>query len=128
MNKFTSVSLGCLLVLGSAGVWAAAADSSAAAPGPFGQLVGDFVFGALALSPTTATGFGYHVHRGASLDDLLDDYSPAAVAASREFARGIEARIAKLDTAALDKEQRADIDMIRDATGASRLELDEIQS
>ena len=29
---------------------------------------------------------------------------------------------------ALDKEQRADIDMIRDAAGASRLELDEIQS
>ena len=96
--------------------------------GPFDQLVDDFVFGALALSPTTATGFGYHVHHGASLDDLLDDYSPAAIAASREFARGIEARIAKLDTASLDKEQRADIDMIRDAAGASRLELDEIQS
>jgi uncharacterized protein (DUF885 family) len=128
MDKFKRASFACLLGF-SSGVWAAATGPTAAVPsGPFDQLVDDFVFGTLALSPTTATGFGYHVHRGASLDDLLDDYSPAAIAASREFARGIQARIAKLDTASLDKEQRADIDMIRDAVGASRLELDEIQS
>jgi uncharacterized protein (DUF885 family) len=137
MNKIKRASFACLLtgmLCVSAGANAAAADTTAAnsttaAPsGAFDQLVDDFVFGALALSPTTATGFGYHVHRGVSLDDLLDDYSPAAIAASREFLRGIEARIAKLDTASLDKQQRADIDMIRDAVGASRLELDEIQS
>ena len=131
MNNIQRISFACLLtgMLCGSGVRAAASDPTAAAPnGPFDQLVDDFVFGALALSPTTATGVGYHMHRGASLDDLLDDYSPAAIAASREFTRGIEARIAKLDTASLDKEQRADIDMIRDAVGASRLELDEIQS
>ena len=130
MNKIQRFPLVCLLgMLCGSGVWAGAMDPVAVAPvGPFDQLVDDFVFGTLALSPTTATGFGYHVHRGASLDDLLDDYSPAAIAASREFGRGIEARIAKLDMGSLDKEQRADIDMIRDAVGASRLELDEIQS
>ena len=132
MNKIKRASFACLLagMLCGASVQATALDSIArvSATGPFDQLVDDFVFGTLALSPTTATGFGYHVHRGASLDDLLDDYSPAAIAASREFVRGIETRIAKLDTASLDKEQRADIDMIRDAAGASRLELDEIQS
>jgi uncharacterized protein (DUF885 family) len=131
MNNIKRASFACLLAgaLCGANVWAAALDPIAvSATGPFDQLVDDFVFGTLALSPTAATGFGYHVHRGASLDDLLDDYSPSAIAASREFVRGIETRIAKLDTASLDKEQRADIDMIRDAAGASRLELDEIQS
>ncbi len=130
MNKNLFSSLICLLaVLCGSSVRAGTTDPVAAAPaGPFDQLVDDFVFGTLALSPTTATGVGYHVHHGASLDDLLDDYSPAGIAASREFARGIEARIAKLDMASLDKEQRADIDMIRDAVGASRLDIDEIQT
>ena len=134
MNNIRRASFACLLAgtLCGSGVWAAATNAAAAAPsGPFDQLVDDFVFGALARCkrrytrrPASAT----TCIRGVSLDDLLDDYSPAAIAASREFARGIEARIAKLDTPSLDKEQRADIDMIRDAVGASRLELDEIQS
>jgi len=71
-----------------------------------------------ALSPTNATGFGYHVHRGASLDDLLDDFSPRGL--SRPSGGGllhdIEARIARLDTASLDAEQRADIDIMHDAS------------
>jgi uncharacterized protein (DUF885 family) len=106
---------------------AAPAQPKAASNGQFEQLVEDFVFGALALSPANATGVGYHVHRGASLDDLLDDFSPAGIAASRGFLHDIEARIARLDTASLDAQQRADIDIMHDALGASQLELDEIQ-
>src|SRR6266481_4680992 len=106
---------------------ASANARSASANGQFDQLVDDFVLGTLALSPTAATGFGYHVHHGASLDDMLDDFSPAGIAASRSLSRDIEARIARLDTASLDAEQRADIDIIHNALGASRLELDEIQ-
>src|SRR5882724_72961 len=101
---------------------------AASTDGQFDQLVDDFVLGTLALSPTAATGFGYHVHHGASLDDMLDDFSPAGIAASRSLSRDIEARIARLDTASLDAEQRADIDVMHNALGASRLELDEIQS
>jgi uncharacterized protein (DUF885 family) len=108
---------------------AASANAKAAtSSAPFEQLVDDFVFGTLALSPTTATSYGYHVHNGASLDDVLDDFSPAGIAASRTFLQDIEGRIAKLDTASLDAEQRADIDIMHGALGASRLELDEIQS
>jgi uncharacterized protein (DUF885 family) len=59
---------------------------------------------------------------------MLDDFSPAGIAASRGLLQDIEARIARLDTASLDAEQRADIDIMHDALGASRLELDEIQS
>src|SRR5258708_28245452 len=153
MNKIQSLHLACLLtgVLCSSSVWGASANvnavsastkaastGNAGAPstgnakaastdGQFDQLVDDFVLGTLALSPTAATGFGYHVHHGASLDDMLDDFSPAGIAASRSLSRDIEARIARLDTASLDAEQRADIDIMHNALGASRLELDEIQ-
>src|SRR3981189_1866021 len=95
--------------------------------GGFDQLVDDFVLGTLALSPTAATGFGYHVHHGVSLDDVLDDFSPAGIAASHGLLQDIEGRIARLDGASLDAEQRADIGIMRDALGASRLELEEIQ-
>ena len=110
------------------GVWAASPNAKgAAADGQFEQLVDDFVLGTLALAPSTATVFGYHVHHGALLDDMLDDFSPAGIAASRSLIHDIDARIARLDTASLDAEQRADIDIMRDALGAARLELDEIQ-
>jgi uncharacterized protein (DUF885 family) len=138
MNKIQSLYLVCLLtgVFSCPAVWAVSANTNAASAsakaastdGQFEQLVDDFVLGTLALSPTTATGFGYHVHRGASLDDMLDDFSPAGIAASRSLLYDIEARIARLDTASLDAEQRADIDIMHNALGASRLELDEIQS
>jgi uncharacterized protein (DUF885 family) len=105
----------------------AAAATPAPAAGAFEQLVDDFVFGTLALSPTTATSFGYHVHNGTSLDDLLDDFSPAGLAAARDLLHEMDARIAKLDAASLDAEQRADVDIMHNAIGASRLDLDEIQ-
>ncbi len=70
---------------GAAPLAGKAADKSGKTDVHFEQLVDDFVFGTLALSPTMATGVGYHVHGGAPLDDLLDDFSPAGIAASRAF-------------------------------------------
>jgi uncharacterized protein (DUF885 family) len=131
MKKIQRLSLPCLLTfaLGCSSVWAASTSTkTASTDGQFDQLVDDFVLGTLALAPTTATSFGYHVHHGASLDDMLDDFSPAGIAASRSLLNDIEARIARLDTASLDAEQRADIDIMRNAIGASRLDIDEIQS
>ncbi len=108
----------------------AASLASAAAPAnaKFDNLVDDFVLSSLALSPTSATAAGYHVHKGVSLDDLLDDFSPAGVAASRSMLQDFAARIAASDSASLDPEQQADIDIMRDAIGAARLDLDEIMS
>jgi uncharacterized protein (DUF885 family) len=114
-----------------AGVVACMAGTVGAAPAPpspFEQVVDDFVFGTLALSPSSATGVGYHRHHGVMLDDLMDDFSPAGINASRNLLNKIETRIGKFDAKSLDAEQRADIDIIRDAIGATRLELDEIQS
>jgi uncharacterized protein (DUF885 family) len=127
MNNINDLRLVCLLTGALCVANVFAAPTSKPAGGQFDQLVDDFVFGTLALSPATATGFGYHVHRGASLDDMLDDFSPAGIAASQSFLHDMEARIARLDTASLDAEQRADVDIMHNALGASRLELDEIQ-
>ncbi len=130
MNKNTTFhlvsALACLM--SCSGAWAAAGTPKAPpVESAFEHLVDDFVFGTLALSPTTATSFGYHVHHGVSLDDALDDFSPAGIAASKALLGDIEARIGRLEMASLDPEQRADVDIMRDALGASRLELDEIQ-
>jgi uncharacterized protein (DUF885 family) len=94
----------------------------------FNQVVDDFVFGTLALSPTTATGTGYHRHHGAVLDDLLEDFSPGGIKASLNLLSDIEIRIAKLDSKSLSAEQRADIDIMHDAIEATRLDVEEIQS
>lgn len=110
------------------GVASTSARAAAPASGTFDQLVDDFVFGSLARSPTTATGQGYHEHKGVNLDDELDDYRPAGIESSLKLDRDIQARIDKLDAAALDPEQRADVDMMRNGLAASRLDLEEIQS
>src|SRR5882757_1703312 len=118
-----SVALGLAVALGgSSPVRATPIDLQ------FNQVVDDFVFGTLALSPTTATGVGYHRHHGAALDDLLEDFSPAGIKASLNLLSDIEVRIGKLDSKSLSAEQRADIDIIHDAIDATRLDVEEIQS
>jgi uncharacterized protein (DUF885 family) len=105
--------------------------SWAASPKPnakFDALVDDFVFENLALSPSSASQVGYHRHRQVMLDDLLDDFSAQGIAEQQRFLSAMDARIAAFDLKALEPEQRADIDIMRDAIGAARLELDEIQS
>ena len=94
----------------------------------FNQVVDDFVFGSLALSPVTASGAGYHSHRGRMLEDELDDFSAAGIKASLTLQRDIEERIGKLDPKSLNPEQRADIDIIHDAILATRLDMEEMQS
>src|SRR5271170_4116657 len=111
--KFLCSTLGVVLMIcGANDAQASPADLQ------FTQVVDDFVFGTLALSPTTATGIGYHQDHAASLDDLLDDFSSAGIAASHALLHDIEARIGRLDLASLDPEQRADVDIMRDAIGA----------
>jgi uncharacterized protein (DUF885 family) len=94
----------------------------------FNQVVDDFVFGSLALSPVTASTVGYHKHHGVMLEDQLDDFSAVGIKASINLQRDIEARIAKLDPKALNSEQLADIEMMHDAIHATRLDIEEVQS
>jgi len=94
----------------------------------FDKLVDDFVYGSLALSPSAATGVGYHQHNGKSLDEDLDDMGPAATETARKFYTDFDVRLNALDQSSLDKEQRADVAIIRNNVKLSLLDLSEIQS
>ncbi len=94
----------------------------------FDKLVDDFVYGSLALSPVNATGAGYHSHNGVSMDEALDDLSPAGIDAGRKFFTEFDKRLAALDQASLDKEQKADVGVIRNAIAFNMLDLDTIQT
>ena len=98
------------------------------APQDSGKLTNDFIYGTLALSPVSATQAGYHQHQGKVLDDLLDDYSAAGLEQQRDFCKGIEDRADAMDAAKLDKEQKADLEIIKSNTGLCLLELNTIQS
>jgi uncharacterized protein (DUF885 family) len=94
----------------------------------FDKLTADFVYGGLALSPVSATQAGYHSHNGVALDETLDDFSAAGIAAQRAAIAGFQTRIAGLDPKTLDAEQAADLDIMKSNLGLSLLELDSIQS
>ena len=110
-----------LLLAGCGGSRVAPSDN-------FNKLISDFVYGSLALSPVNATQNGYHMHQGVSLDGALDDMSAPAVAQQRQFLAGIESRVAALDAKTLDREQAADLEIVKNNIGLSLLEIDSIQS
>ncbi len=94
----------------------------------FEKLTQDFTYGSLALSPVNATATGYHTRNGVPLDELLDDYSPQGMDEQRGFYQSIQMRMNAVDAASLDKEQKADLELMKDAVGLSLLELNTIQS
>ncbi|MDP9115159.1 MAG: DUF885 domain-containing protein [Acidobacteriota bacterium] len=92
------------------------------------KLTQDFIYGDLALSPVNATAAGYHVHEGMTLDGMLDDYSAAGLERQRQFCSDIQNRAGVLDGSKLDKEQKADLDIIASNIGLCLLELNTIQN
>jgi len=94
----------------------------------FEKLIGDLLYGALALAPVSATQTGYHEHNGVQLDEMLDDYSAAGIDAQRKFYEGIQSRVNGLNAASLDKEQQADLEIIKNQLNLSLLDLNTIQS
>ncbi len=103
--------------------------SSPKAPPPdFNTLSRDLMYGSLALSPVTATATGYHRHNGIELDERLDDYSAAGMDQQRQFYQGFQTRIAAVDPASLDKEQKADLEIVKNNLELALLDLNTIQS
>jgi uncharacterized protein (DUF885 family) len=94
----------------------------------FEKLTDDTLFGALALAPVAATQTGYHEHNGMPLDEMLDDYSEAGIDNQRKFYEGIQTRLDALNAASLDKEQQADLDIIKNQLKLQLLDLNTIQS
>ena len=86
----------------------------------------DYIYGSLALSPVAATGSGYHSHNGIVLDEQLDDYSAKGMAEGKAFLELWEGRIAK--AVAADKEEAADLELIKNQLALGRLELDSVQA
>jgi uncharacterized protein (DUF885 family) len=111
-------------------IWSFGVTPARAAPADlqFSEVVDDFVFGSLALSPVTASTVGYHRHHGEMLEDELDDFSAVGIKAQIKLQRDIEARIENLDAKALNPEQHADIQVMHDAIQATRLDIEEVQS
>jgi uncharacterized protein (DUF885 family) len=94
----------------------------------FERLTDDLLYGSLALSPINATQTGYHEHNGMSLDDTLDDFSQAGIDKAKAFYEGIQTRVNSLNTTSLDKEQLADLEIIKNQLNLQLLDLNTIQS
>src|SRR5215471_14224865 len=92
-------------------------------PAEFEKLTDDLLYGSLALSPVTATQTGYHEHNGMSLDEALDDYSQMGIDRQRQFHEGMQTRVNTVSPASLDKEQPADLEIIKNQLHISLLDL-----
>src|SRR5438132_3793448 len=118
-------------LVGSLGCSAPATTGNSDAPrsaADFEKLTDDLLYGSLALSPVAATQTGYHVHNGVQLDEQIDDFSVAGMDAQRRFWEGLKTRIDALNAASLDKEQQADLDIMKNQINLAMLELNSIQS
>jgi uncharacterized protein (DUF885 family) len=102
---------------------------AAAPPKPdLSNLTDDFVYGSLALSPSSATAAGYHEHKGVQLDEQLDDFSAAGIDQQHKFYSDFHNRLAAIQQDSLTPEDRADYQIIDNNVNLSLLELDKIQS
>jgi len=97
-------------------------------PADFEKMTGELLYGSLALSPVNATQAGYHEHNGMKLDEMLDDYSAPGIEGQRKFYEGSQTRIAALNADSLDKEQKADLEIIKNNLNLALLDLNTIQS
>jgi uncharacterized protein (DUF885 family) len=130
MSRITLVIVALLLASACSQPAPSQPETRVAAPAAqdFDTLIDEFTRGVLALSPVAATQAGYHEHNGRKLDEAIDDLSAAGIDAQRRFFKDVQSRLAALNTAALDREQQADLQILRNNIGVSLLELDTIQN
>ena len=88
----------------------------------------DFVYGALALSPVSATAAGYHEHNGKHLDEMLDDFSVSGIADQRRFYLEIHSRLERINQQSLNAEDKADYRLLEDQVQLAMLEINRIRS
>lgn len=93
------------------------------------QLVEEFTGEFLAFSPVSATGKGYHAHKGLSLGELLDDYSEESLNHRRAFYRSFRKRLSEsVQRDRLDPQDQADYDVLLAAVEEAEVELDSIRT
>jgi len=84
------------------------------------------VLAELALQPVEANQIGLHEYQGKSLDDQLDDYSSAGVAAARELLTAGRACFNGYKN--LPPEDNADLIVLRDGLDSTLFQLERIQA
>lgn len=97
-------------------------------PEDFRKLSEEFVYSTLAFSPSAATAAGLHQYQNRGLDDLLDDFSPAAQDAQRQFYADFRQRLSAFPNDILTAEDRADLAILQDQISLALLDLNEIHS
>jgi hypothetical protein len=99
----------------------------------FEKLATEFVFTSLSFSPTAATQIGLHrytdpkTRRTISLDDRLDDFSPAALDRQRAFYQNFARRLDRISADRLDPQTQVDIELLDNAVGFALFSLDREQ-
>jgi uncharacterized protein (DUF885 family) len=126
--KRLAIILALLCVNCSGSKPAPTATTSTTSSADFDKLTDDLLYGSLALTPVTATQTGYHVHNGVQLDEMLDDYSPSGIETQRKFYQDFQSKVNAWNTSSLDKEQLADLEIIKNDLNLYLLEFDTIQS
>jgi uncharacterized protein (DUF885 family) len=94
----------------------------------FGKLAEEFVYTTLAFSPSGATAAGLHQYNNQNLDDLLDDFSPAAQDRQRKFYEDFRRRLNAFKADSLSAEDRADLGIMQDQISLALLDLNEIHT
>jgi uncharacterized protein (DUF885 family) len=124
-----------LLPSGSAPASPPAHAAVASGSPKFAALSDEFMKDSLVLSPTNASGAGYHVHvdkttgKKIQLDAQLDDMSLKAMDTQRAFyARWRERFRTETPLASLEPQDAADWQLIDDQIGLNLLEFDKIQN
>ncbi|MGE5322321.1 MAG: DUF885 family protein, partial [Actinomycetota bacterium] len=93
---------------------------------PFLDKANRLVLAQLALTPVEANQIGLHEYEGKSLDDQLDDFSPAALGQARAL---LKAGRSCFDTYKnLAPEDNADLIVLRDSIDAQLFQLDRMQA
>jgi uncharacterized protein (DUF885 family) len=92
------------------------------------RLTDEFVYGSLAFSPSSATAAGLHEYQGQKLDEMLDDFSPAALAKQRTFYEKFQRNLAELKIDGFSLEERADLQIMQDQIALALLDINEIHT
>ena len=92
-------------------------------PADFGKLSDEYVYTSLSFSPSGATAAGLHENNNRKLDNLLDDFSPAALDRQRQFYEGFRQRLNGFKRESLPAEERADLAILQDQVSLALLDL-----
>jgi uncharacterized protein (DUF885 family) len=88
----------------------------------------EFVYGALAFSPSAATAAGLHQYQKQNLDEMLDDFGAQSLARQRTFYEKFGDRLAGLTTGELTPEDRADLTILQGQIALNLLDFTEVHS